>query len=276
MSFGATIFIFTLFTGLYSSSSFATEIVENAVLENSAIVNAIDHDDSKLVLDWIASGHSPLAKIKNKIHEGFLERAAAHASLHSFEILIRAAYSGDSQAKISDSRGTPLLLTLSSLAIPNKRSTQIYERMIALVISISPDSAKAKDHAYIGDGRTALHQASSVGNIWVVKLLIAHGADVNAKNSIGETSLHLASRFGHLEAAQFLIASGALINAKTKFTRTTPLMAAAEMGHENIIRLLLASGAERNIKDAFGKTAPERFHEYCRIYATSVKRRNST
>ena len=238
------------------------QIVEESVTESHPVVNAIDEDRVEEVQEWLRTGHSPLAKIKNQIKEGFLERAAIHGSLRSFEVLLRAVHANHQDSLLKDSRGTPILVTLSSLAVPETPAHLSYERMIALVLSVSPDATQAKDRAYIGDGRTALHQAAAVGNVKVLEMLIAQGALVNAKNSSGETPLHLAARFGHLPAAKYLVKCGALINEKTKFTRATPLMAAAEMGHENIIRMLMISGAERDAKDAFGKTAPERYREY--------------
>ena len=246
---------------------------EDLISEDHPFVRAIDQDDSELVSKWIREGHPVLAKIKNKIHESFLERAASHASYRSFELLLTSVHAQFPGLIITDSRGTPLLVSLAALAVPGKRATPTYEKMIELMLSVFPLSAKAPDHAYIGDGRTALHQAAAVGNVSVLKLLMAHGAEVDAKNSSGETALHLAARFGHLGAAKYLISVHASINEKTKYTRATPLMAAAEMGHENIIRMLMISGAERDAKYAFGKTAPERFREYCSLYALSTKRR---
>jgi hypothetical protein len=266
-------FLILLTLSVPTAFASSIQIVDEVVTEAHPIVAAIDHDNSNAVLEWLKAGHTPLASIKNKTKEGFLERAATHASLRSFEILLRAVHASHKDALLKDSRGTPILVTLSSLAVPGKQSTANYEQMIAWVLAISPESAQSKDRAYIGDGRTALHQAAAVGNLKVMQMLITRGAPVNAKNSSGETPLHLAARFGHLDAVKYLIRSGALINEKTKYTRATPLMAAAEMGHENIIRMLMISGAERDARDAFGKTAPQRYREY-RVASsgTSVRR----
>ena len=146
--------------------------------------------------------------------------------------------------------------------------------MIALLISTAPELVQLPDRAYIGDGRTALHQAAAVGNLKVMQMLISNKAQINAKNASGETPLHFAARFNHLDAVKYLIASGAAINEKTRYTQTTPLMAAAEMGNETVIRLLMLSGAERDARDAFGKTAPERFREFrvAAVPAQSVKK----
>ena len=249
------------------------QIVEEVLTEVHPVVTAIDHDNSKWVQNWLDAGHTPLARIKNKLSESLLERAATHSALKSFEVLLLAVHSIHKEKMLKDGRGTPILVILASLAVPGKQSTLNYNAMIAHILAISPESAQARDLAYIGDGRTALHQAAAVGNLDVLQMLIARGALVNAKNSSGETPLHLAARFGHLDAVKCLIKWGAQINEKTKYTRATPLMAAAEMGHENIIRMLMISGAERDAHDVFGKTAPERFQEYRVTYLSAPSRK---
>lgn len=231
-------------------------------MESHPIVIAIDRDDVASLELWLKAGHTPLAKIKNKFQERLIDRAASHAALHVFEVLLRAVHALKGDSELKDSRGTPLLVSLTSLAVPGKLKTAIYEQMVALVLSVVPSLVNSQDHAYIGDGRTALHQAAAIGNIMVMQMLLSSGAAINAKNSNGETALHLAARFNHLDAVKYLVASGALINEKTHYTRSSPLMAAAEMGNENIIRYLVLSGAERDARDVFGKTAPERFKEF--------------
>jgi ankyrin repeat protein len=46
-----------------------------------------------------------------------------------------------------------------------------------------------------------LHQAAATGDTDVVKLLLAKGADVNAKEDDGWTPLHWAARNGHKAVA---------------------------------------------------------------------------
>jgi ankyrin repeat protein len=54
------------------------------------------------------------------------------------------------------------------------------------------------------------------------RLLIQHGADVNAPDVDKSTPLHLASKGGHVEFAQVLIEYGADVNAEGNY-KWTPL-----------------------------------------------------
>ena len=58
---------------------------------------------------------------------------------------------------------------------------------------------------------------------------------------------------GHKEVAELLIANGADINAKN-LTLRTPLLVAAILGHKEIAELLIANGADVNAKDENGWT----------------------
>ena len=51
-----------------------------------------------------------------------------------------------------------------------------------------------------------------------------------------------------------LLAKGAQVNAKTKDGKT-PLMVAADKGNAEVAQALLAKGADATLKDAKGKTA---------------------
>ena len=51
-------------------------------------------------------------------------------------------------------------------------------------------------------------------------MLIAAGANVEAKNKYGKTPLHYAAEYNRLEVAQALIAAGANLEAKDKVSST--------------------------------------------------------
>jgi len=265
-----------IFAGLLSALSFAhspasipsTKVVVEKINDDDPILNSIDLDQELVVKDWLKNGHSSFTVIKNKMNESLLDRAASFGSEKVFELLLTEMESaGSSFQKIyADERGTPILLSLVSLATPDQPNSKKYERMIEFFLKKHADQINAQDKAYIGDGRTALHQVAINGNLVVLKALLSHGAQINSVNSINETPLHFAARFGKLEVLKILISGGARLDEKSKHTKATPLLAAAERGHELIIRELLDAGAKKNERDAFGKTAPERYKEYVAGY----------
>jgi len=59
------------------------------------------------------------------------------------------------------------------------------------------------------DNATPLHRSIENGSLEVVKLLIEHGANVNAVNIRGETSLHLAFKHRQYEIATYLLTKSA-------------------------------------------------------------------
>jgi len=68
------------------------------------------------------------------------------------------------------------------------------------------------------DDRTALHVAVSAGGRAggeVIRLLLAAGASVKAKDVYSRTPLHVAARAADVEAIPLLLAAGADIHAKT-------------------------------------------------------------
>jgi ankyrin repeat protein len=236
--------------------------------ESDAVVSAIDRDDVNYIRNWLQSSHSPAEKIKNRIQETALERAAIRGSEKVFDALMtELELSTDVDPKVwRDSRGTPLIVGMAALSNPDKKVSKKYERMIERFLVDHSDHVNDRDRAYIGDGRTALHEAAVVGNVRLMEVLISHGAQVDSENSIGETPLHFAARFGKLGALKLLISHGAAIDPKSKHTKATPLLIAAESGHEAIIRELLDSGAKKNTRDIFGKTAPDRYREYVKSF----------
>jgi cytohesin len=96
--------------------------------------------------------------------------------------------------------------------------------------------------------RAPILLASSRGDLGAVKQHLANGMDVNAKDEDGFTPLHQAALGGHKKIAELLIAKGADVNAKTKKAGQTPLHSSAFFGHKTVVELLIAKGADVNAK----------------------------
>ena len=103
-------------------------------------------------------------------------------------------------------------------------------------------------------GFNALLSAADKGNLALVRLLIGHGADIEARISSGATPLMLAARNGHADVVALLLENGArkdTANAKG----VTALIFASIYGHPGAAETLLDAGADPSVKTAIGRTA---------------------
>jgi ankyrin repeat protein len=98
-------------------------------------------------------------------------------------------------------------------------------------------SSPVNPKVVIHENVTLLHDAVQANRKEVAELLVTHGADVNATDSLGWTPLHYAARKGNKGIAEWLIAKGAAINAKDCRGRT-PLQYAIEWNQTEIADLL--------------------------------------
>jgi len=165
------------------------------------------------------------------------------------------------------------------------------EELIIQVAIIRGNFAAVKQHLATGvdvntkneqgRGWYLIHYAALDGHKEIVELLIAEGANVNAKANNGKTSLHNAAYRGHKEIAELLIANGADVNGKD-FANKTPLDTsthyekpeittllrehggksgaefsihlAAELGNAEAVKQHLDAGVNVNAKDTAGGT----------------------
>lgn len=106
------------------------------------------------------------------------------------------------------------------------------------------------------NGNTALMMAAFKHNKPAVEALLAKGAAVNQP---GWTALHYAAASGDDEIAKILLQHGAQVDAVSplKSGAYTPLMMAAREGHASTARLLLAHGASTSMKNSEGLTAAQ-------------------
>ena len=101
-------------------------------------------------------------------------------------------------------------------------------------------NVNAHDH----NAWTPLHYASLWGHLRVTQLLLEHKAISDTRNKHNDTPLHMALRHGHLEIVRFLLDHGADV-ATRGGEGLTPYLLAVRDGHDDIAKLLLEHGAER-------------------------------
>jgi len=92
---------------------------------------------------------------------------------------------------------------------------------------------------------TPLFVAAREGHAAVIDLLLKAGADANSTNSTGATPLMLAS--GDLASVKLLLDHGANVNAKENTWGETPLMFASAFNRVDVVKLLMARGADAAI-----------------------------
>jgi hypothetical protein len=115
--------------------------------------------------------------------------------------------------------------------------------VIRILIEYNPANINARETE---NGSTPLLWALEGGcfeDVSVVRLLLEHGADINAQNHSGWTPLHWASFNGVLEVVRLLLKHGAEVGAKDNDGKTA-LQFAAEEGREKVVELLREHGAK--------------------------------
>lgn len=106
-------------------------------------------------------------------------------------------------------------------------------------------------HARDGCGDTALHAAGSQADPEIVELLLRAGADVNARGPNGTPPLMTAVCFGHAPVIQALIRAGADVNAANG-AGLAALHVAAAVGRPEVLDLLRAAGATADVEKFTG------------------------
>lgn len=115
----------------------------------------------------------------------------------------------------------------------------------------------ANVHARDNNGWTPLHCAASNGKAQMIPLLVANGAEVEAKiPRYGDTPLHFAawSQSDSSDTVEQLLLAGADIEAKTLY-KCTPLRLAIGDGQKACVARLLESGANPDVKNPNNEAA---------------------
>jgi ankyrin repeat protein len=164
---------------------------------------------------------------------GAVMRAAAQGAVANLKLLLDAGADGRASGKAAGKRNLESDMTPYAL-----------ERV-----------AKAQKNV---EGTTALMAAANSGCDACVRLLLARGAEVNARNGTGLAALHGAAFEGNPATIRQLLESGAEVNVADA-RGFTPLMMAVNSRTKNPEgpRLLLAHGAETAAKDSMGRTAAD-------------------
>ena len=115
-------------------------------------------------------------------------------------------------------------------------------------------------------GRTALILACR-NHADVVKMLLAHGANIHAAENDGDLPINHACETGDLASAQLLLAAGSPISPIDK-NGHTPLMQASREGHDNVVAWLIGQHVDVNFH---GLSDPAIFYAIAMDHVSTVK-----
>lgn len=125
------------------------------------------------------------------------------------------------------------------------------------LLQLHPDLSPGTDSDYYYSQAILLPAAAANGNLEILEMLLAEGADVNYDPSRGleQTALQVASEQGNLAAVELLLAAGAKVNATG--STAPPLLLAIRGGHVAVFEHLLAAGADIHATAYQGQTMLE-------------------
>lgn len=126
--------------------------------------------------------------------------------------------------------------------------------LLAAAAAGFPEPAESSPYLVAVPEYGAKLQADYMKQPDVVKVLLAAGAGVEARDNDGYTALHWAAMRGNGAIVELLLAQGASVGAADRTFRATPLHLAVRAGHPGAVKALLNGGASISTKDKYGKT----------------------
>jgi ankyrin repeat protein len=103
-------------------------------------------------------------------------------------------------------------------------------------------------------GHTPLMRAAGIGNVELAELLLQRGANVDLASRQGWTALHVASGEDAVGMIKYLVNAGADLEART-LSGATPLIQASMAGKASAVKTLLELGADWGAVDSSGKSS---------------------
>jgi len=240
-----------------AARSGSAEVVRR-LIARGANVNAAERDRGQTALMWAVSRQHP-----NVVELLLAHKANVHARTRVRPLTVmldqgprRTVKTSVQDARQIEAGGSTALLFAAQVG-------DVKSAALLLAAGANVDDTAA-------DGNSALVLATFAGHPAVARVLVDHGANPNAAGA-GYTALHAAALRGDLATVQVLLAKGADVNARltkgspvrrfgsqwaltTPMTGATPLFVAAAYLEVDIIRALVKGGATPSLALPNGTT----------------------
>ena len=211
----------------------------HALLEGGANPNAKEKNGAQTALMWaIANRHSAVTKelVQYKADVNAVSKGgstalmfAARGDVESARTLLNAG--ADPNLRIPDWGGTAL--TIAS----TMGQADIVEALLnkGADVNYRDNNSFTALHAAVRDSEYGEDQAQRVRAVATAKVLLAHGADANARLHQEKPTVRALNEL--------------------QFEGATPIFLAAEVNNLEVIKVLVAAGGDPNIPTAYGTTA---------------------
>jgi ankyrin repeat protein len=190
-------------TPLHHAARAGHEAVAALLLERGADPNARGRFTGTPLHEAAARGHRDVVELL--LAHGGLANARSGGSHEPFTPWHAARQAGQEAIAelLRDHGGSDK----AALAISIHRAAEFgYLGRIKVLVKADPTAVASRDYLY---RRTALHWAANNGHRAAAEFLLAHGADVGARDKAGETPLDRAEAMGHADLAELLRRRGA-------------------------------------------------------------------
>jgi ankyrin repeat protein len=216
---------------------------------NTALHYAIMRGDEEMAHSLVKNNANALAK--NSAGKTAVDAAVDYGHVNILEILLRS---------IPNQEGMERILTSFMLqdAVNEGDEENV---IVLLKNGADPNALTARSVVpvfsgafYSGDKVSLLHLAVLRMNTGVLQLLLSNGAIVDAKDRHGQTPLHWAACIDYPTGVRLLLDHGADIQAQAGVSRVTPLHMATKGASASAVQLLLERGAILEANTDTGET----------------------
>mmetsp|Transcript_13869 Transcript_13869/g.20988 ORF Transcript_13869/g.20988 Transcript_13869/m.20988 type:complete len:485 (-) Transcript_13869:2673-4127(-) len=236
-------------------------------LDKTLLLHAVEEGDKQTTELFIK--HHANVNVMSKYEGNALHIASKKGHLHLIDILLKE---GVQMNTLNDYGQHPLHIAKDGLIIdallkhePEAIEVKSKSQDTPLIAAARSGNEsvvrallkhKANVNAKAMFDQTALYAACSMGKENIIDLLLNHKADIEISANFGETPLHIAARYGHAKICERLLRWKPTSVHLTNSSKKTALHEAAEHLQVDAINTLIAAAADVNATTDYSKNTP--------------------